>query len=124
MSVSGRTGAGRVYYIHNPKITRFFIAINKVDPQKKQALKKNFDQYGVYTTAIQCPYNYWAIGTLLGLDNNQFCRATLDHLYIEKKDQKPAPLLLNFYSRLEMLITKYNEGLCKKDEIVSFIEQH
>ncbi len=108
----------------NPASISFFIAINKVDPQKKQALKKNFDQYGVYTTAIQCPYNYWAIGTLLGLDNNQFCRATLDHLYIEKKDQKPAPLLLNFYSRLEMLITKYNEGLCKKDEIVSFIEQH
>ena len=74
----------------NPASISFFIAINKVDPQKKQALKKNFDQYGVYTTAIQCPYDYWAIGTLLGLDNNQFCRATLDHLYIEKKDKKPA----------------------------------
>ena len=65
-----------------PASINIFIAINKLSKEKYQELSLSFKKYGVFTTAICFPTDLWAAGTLLGLDANQKCRATLDDLFI------------------------------------------
>ncbi len=108
----------------NPASINFFIAINKLELEKKNYLGKFFKQYGIYTTAIDFPNDYWAIGTLLGLDTDQLCRATLDNLYIEKKTEAPNHDMINFYTNLELLITEFLKEKLTKEKLIQAIEEY
>ena len=108
-----------------PLSINLFVSINKLSKQKHKELIAFFKAYGVYTTAICCPHNLWAVGTLLGLDSNQMCRATLDDLYVAKSTKNwnlEDEFSQNPYNKLGEKINSYKKGEISKEQISEFIE--
>jgi hypoxanthine phosphoribosyltransferase len=109
----------------NPASINLFVAINKLTKAKHESLAHFFQNYGVYTTAICFPSALWAVGTLLGLDADQMCRATLDDLFIMKNAENWALLegaSKNPYTQLDQKITAYQKKELTKEKIAEFIE--
>ena len=71
-----------------------YIPINKLESKdKEQELKDIFlKKYrGIFSAAIEFPYNCWAAGTFLGLDSGGKFRATNPHLYVERVGEVAHP---------------------------------
>ena len=108
-----------------PASINLFVAINKLAKQKNLEITKFFQSYGVFTTAIYFPHNLWAVGTLLGLDADQMCRATLDDLFIAKSDKNwlvSDKKSKNPYTTLEEKITAYQNNEITGEQIGNFID--
>ena len=103
-----------------------FASINKLTTKSYLDMRKTLEPYGVFTTAINFPADYWAVGSLLGMDDNQLCRATLEDLYIAQKKKNwslISPTTNNPYAKLENLIADYKQGWITQQELADLIEK-
>lgn len=108
------------------KSINIFTGINKLSANHYQKTKTQLEHHGVFTTAINFPSNMWAAGSLLGLDNDQLFRATIDDLYIEKSEQNWEIDDLqsdNPYTELNNLISRFQREILTLDQLKEYLEK-